>query len=177
VFIGSLYAGMAVLVARFAGAGDAETVNRVVYQGLLTSLALAAFVMLPLGYLAAPALIDLLHAAPDVRGQALGYLRIMLALGAGNLIVFMLGGALRAAGDSRTPFYLALLLTLLNILFNFVLVTGVGLFPSLGTRGAAIGTVTAGGVTAAIGLWLLFSGRLVVRFTPTMSRAIDWHII
>src|SRR5512136_2487933 len=38
VFISSLYTGMAVLVARHAGAGDAASVNRVVYQALLTSI-------------------------------------------------------------------------------------------------------------------------------------------
>ena len=38
VFISSLYTGMAVLVARFAGAGRPDKVNRVVYQAFLTSL-------------------------------------------------------------------------------------------------------------------------------------------
>ena len=39
VFIASLYTGMGVLVARFAGAGEPEKVNRVVQQAFLTSLA------------------------------------------------------------------------------------------------------------------------------------------
>ncbi|MFS8638928.1 MAG: MATE family efflux transporter, partial [Gemmatimonadota bacterium] len=37
VFISSLYTGMGVLVARFAGAGDEEKVNRTVYQAFITS--------------------------------------------------------------------------------------------------------------------------------------------
>src|SRR5574341_33551 len=45
VFISSLYTGMGVLVARFAGAGDALKVNRTVAQAVLTSVALSAFVM------------------------------------------------------------------------------------------------------------------------------------
>src|SRR4029079_19347868 len=36
VFISSLFTGMSVLVARFAGAGDEEKVNRTVYQAFLT---------------------------------------------------------------------------------------------------------------------------------------------
>src|SRR5215471_9762759 len=35
VFVSSLFSGMSVLVARFAGAGDAEKVNRTVYQAFL----------------------------------------------------------------------------------------------------------------------------------------------
>src|ERR1043166_2487010 len=42
VFISSLFTGMAVLVARFAGANEPEKVNRVVYQAFLTSFALSA---------------------------------------------------------------------------------------------------------------------------------------
>src|SRR6476469_10296545 len=37
VFISSVFTGMAVLVARFAGAGDSSKVNRVVYQSFLTA--------------------------------------------------------------------------------------------------------------------------------------------
>ena len=38
VFISSLFTGMAVLVARFAGANQPEKVNRVVYQAFLTAI-------------------------------------------------------------------------------------------------------------------------------------------
>src|SRR5690349_10987114 len=38
VFVMSLYSGMAVLVSRHTGAGNAEAVNRTVYQGFLATL-------------------------------------------------------------------------------------------------------------------------------------------
>ena len=38
VFITSLFTGMSVLVARFAGAGDEEKVDRTVYQAFLTAV-------------------------------------------------------------------------------------------------------------------------------------------
>src|SRR5437667_11778829 len=38
VFINSLFIGMSVLVARFAGAGEHDKVDRVVYQAFLTAL-------------------------------------------------------------------------------------------------------------------------------------------
>jgi Na+-driven multidrug efflux pump len=38
VFMSSLFTGMAVLVARFAGANDHDKVNRVVYQAFLTAI-------------------------------------------------------------------------------------------------------------------------------------------
>ena len=40
---------MSVLVARFAGAGDEEKVDRAVYQAFLTAVGLSFFVMAPIG--------------------------------------------------------------------------------------------------------------------------------
>src|SRR5262249_11525213 len=38
IFISSLFTGMSVLVARFAGAGEEDKVNRTVYQAFLTTI-------------------------------------------------------------------------------------------------------------------------------------------
>src|ERR1044072_1627469 len=73
VFISSLFTGMSVLVARFAGAGDEEKVNRTVYQAVLTFLFIALGIMAPLGYLLSPSLLNLVHAAPDVKAEALPF--------------------------------------------------------------------------------------------------------
>src|SRR2546428_6779904 len=62
VFMTSLFTGMAVLVARFAGANQPEKVNRVVYQAFLTAVVLAVFLAV-VGYTAAPALLDIVNAA------------------------------------------------------------------------------------------------------------------
>ena len=50
VFISSLFTGMGVLVARFAGANDEDRVNRTVYQAFITALVLSLAVLAPLGY-------------------------------------------------------------------------------------------------------------------------------
>jgi Na+-driven multidrug efflux pump len=55
VFIASLFTGMGVLVARFAGANDHEKVNRTVYQAFLTSLVLGLGILAPIGWILAVA--------------------------------------------------------------------------------------------------------------------------
>jgi MATE family, multidrug efflux pump len=177
VFISSLFTGMAVLVARFAGAGDQEAVNRTVYQAFLTAAALAIGVLAPAGYFLAPSLLNLINAAPDVQVQALPYLRLMFVFSFGMLMFFMMGGALRSAGDARTPLYLGVAITLLNIFLNTMLISGFGPFPRLGTTGAALGTVISGAIVAFVSLYLLWSGRLVVHFHKGMSLKPDWKII
>ena len=177
VFISSVFTGMGVLVARFAGANQPDKVNRTVYQACLTTIVLALGIMAPVGYLLSPYLLELVHATPEVRAEALPFLQTMFVYSVGMLMFFMLGGALRAAGDARTPLRLGVALTVLNIALNVMLIPGYGPIPALGTRGAAIGTSTASLLVSGVGLWLLLSGRLVVSFPRTMSWRPDWSIV
>jgi putative MATE family efflux protein len=177
VFIASLFTGMGVMVARFAGANDVDKVNRTVYQAFLTALVLALCVLAPAGYFLSPTLLDLVNATPAVKAEALPFLRTMFVFSVGMLLFFMLGGALRSAGDARTPLRLGIWMTVLNIAFNVILIPGYGPVPALGVRGSAIGTVSASLIVSSIGLWMLLRGKLVVHFPPSMSRRPDWEII
>jgi putative MATE family efflux protein len=176
-FVASLYTGTAVFVARAAGANDADRVNRVVYQAFLGTLLLAALVLAPLGYLFAPALLDVVNASPEVKREALPFLRIMLTCSLGMLVFFMLGGALRAAGDAQTPLRLGLAVTCLNVALNVVLIRGLGPIPAFGTAGAAIGTVTANLIVGGAGILWLFTDRSVIRWTRSMSWRPEWRTI
>ena len=177
VFISSLFTGMGVLVARFTGANEPDKVNRTVYQAFLTSVMLVVFVLAPIGYLASPILLELVNATPDVQAEALPYLRIMFVFSFGMLMFFMLGGALRSAGDAQTPLRLGIALTILNITLNVILIRGLGPIPRFGTTGAAMGTVIAGGVISVYALFRLLGGRWVVQFHRGMSWRPDFAII
>jgi putative MATE family efflux protein len=177
VFINSLFTGMSVLVARFAGACDEEKVNRTVYQAFLTALALSLLVMAPLGYLLSPSLLDLVNAAPEVKAAALPFLRIMFLFSSGMLIFYMLGGALRAAGDARTPMILGVIMTGLNLVLNVILIRGLGPIPAFGTAGSAMGTVIASGLVALYAVVKLWRGGLVVSFPHGRGFGPDWGII
>lgn len=177
VFISSLFTGMGVLVARFAGQDDHEKVNRTVYQAFLTSVLLVVGIMAPIGYFSAPWLLQLVNAAPEVQAEALPYLRIMFVFSFGMLVFFMLGGALRSAGDAQTPLRLGVALTFLNIALNVVLIRGLGPIPAFGTTGAALGTVISAGLVTVYAFVRLFEGRWVVQFHRGLGLRPDWAII
>jgi len=177
VFISSLFTGMGVLVARFTGADEPEKVDRTVYQAFLTSVLLVIGVLAPIGYFVSPTLLRLVNATPEVQAEALPYLRIMFVFSYGMLIFFMLGGALRSAGDAKTPLRLGVAITALNIILNVILIRGLGPIPAFGTTGAAMGTVIAGGLISVYSLIRLFSGTWVVGFHRGMGLKPDWNII
>jgi putative MATE family efflux protein len=177
VFLSSLFTGMSVLVARFAGAGDTEKVDRTVYQAFITAIGLSLLVIAPLGYVLSPWLLDLVNAAPAVKAEALPFLRIMLLYSSGMMVFFMLGGALRSAGDARTPMVLGIAMTVLNLLLNLVLIRGLGPIPAYGTAGSAMGTAIASGLVGVYALYKLWGGGWVVRFPRGHGFGPDWTII
>jgi Na+-driven multidrug efflux pump len=101
----------------------------------------------------------------------------MFVFSIGMMIFFMLSGALRSAGDARTPMRLGIATTVLNIIFNVILIRGFGPIPAFGTRGAAMGTATAFGLVGIYSMWRLLRGGWVVSFPKHEGFAPDWDII
>lgn len=176
VFIMSIFTGMSVLVSRFVGAGDTLEADRTVYQAMLTALALSLLVLAPVGYFLSPALLSFVNATEAVQAEALPYLRIS-CLNVGMLLFFMLSGALRSAGDAKTPMWLGAAMTVLNVVCNVVLIGGMGPIPAMGTTGAAVGTVIAATTVGGYGVWKLWHGGWVVAFPREMGYRADWSII
>ncbi len=177
VFISSLFTGMSVLVARFAGAHEVEKVNRTVYQAFLTAVFLAVGIMAPVGYFLAPYLLDFVSSDAGVKAEALPFLRITFAFSIGLLIFFMTSGALRSAGDAKTPMTLGIVMTVLNLLINIVLIRGMGPIPAFGTAGSAMGTSIATGIVGAYAIYKMWSGGWVVGFPRGQGWAPDWKVI
>lgn len=164
VFINSVYGGVSVLVARFAGADEPEKVDRTFTQAFLFSAVFSIGVFTPVGYVLAPTFLGWIKASAEVQAEALPYLRTLFLGNAGLVLFFLIASTLRAAGDARTPMRLTVLMTAINLVLTVVLVRGFGPIPSFGTRGAALSTVASGAVVAILVLVPLKRRRLVVRF-------------
>jgi putative MATE family efflux protein len=170
VFISSVFTGMGVLVARFAGANEPDKVNRVVYQAFLVAAA-CSVILAGIGYFVSPMLLNLVNAAPAVQAEALPFLRAMFMGMFGLMMFFMLSGAFRAAGDAQTPLRLGVTMTVLTVVFNLILI------PMFGTIGAAYGTIASSTTVAFYGIWRLTRPDAVIHFEKGMSKAPDFTII
>ncbi len=177
VFVGSVFTGMGILIARFAGAGEPEKVNRVASQGFLIAILLVLVVLAPIGVFLSPRLLVWINASPPVVAEALPYLRTLFVFSIGMLFYYMAAGALRAAGDARTPLRLGIVMTALNLVLSVVLIRGLGPIPAFGTLGAAMGTVLSSGIVGGLALYLMFSDTLVIRLRQVNSWRPDWSVI
>jgi Na+-driven multidrug efflux pump len=72
---------------------------------------------------------------------------------------------------------LGISLTAMNVVFNVILIRGLGPIPAFGTRGAAMGTCLASGLLGVYSLYKLWSGGWVVSFPRGQGWGPDWDVI
>jgi len=162
VLIMAISTGAQAFVARYTGAKNPEGVTRVVDQTLILSVVLAAG-MMALGLALSPVLFRIMGAEENVLALGVPYVRIIFGGILFMMLNFIINSILQGAGDSRTPLKILLLINILNVVLNYLLIFGVGFFPRLEVRGAAWGTIISRFVGAAVGMWVLLSGRFVAR--------------
>lgn len=115
--------GSTVLISQFFGARDHEKLKKVISTSYIF-LFLAGIVMSFIGVFSAGFILRAMSVPADVMPEAAAYLRIIFA---GMLATFGYNGVaamLRGLGDSKTPLYLLIASTLMNIILDltFVLV-------------------------------------------------------
>ena len=144
VFIALAYASTP-LIARAMGAGDRDRAAVLAGQSMLIAVVLVV-IGLVVFETAAPQLVRLMGSAPEVEHLAVGYLRLR-GLGLPALLAITVGHAVyRGLGDTRTPMFISLGLSLINVVLDPVLIFGFG----WGLAGAGIATVIAQSAGAAV---------------------------
>jgi putative MATE family efflux protein len=146
------------LIAQYVGARDQVMVNHVAAQTLLTVTVLS-IVLGIVGIIFSPFVIDAMGTAPEVRDNAVAFLRIAFIGLPFAFMYFMFQALLRGTGEVTVPLYIVAGTVLLNFVLDPILIFGKLGLPPLGVRGAATATLISQGVAAAVGLYLMMSGR------------------
>ena len=173
-FLIGLGNGINVLVARFYGARNAESVHKTVHSALLVSL-VAGVLLLAVGLFGSPALLRLLNTKEDLLPGAILYLRVYF-LGMPAMALYNYGNAVFSAiGETQKPLRYLSFAGVLNILLNlfFVIVC------KLDVAGVALASTIAQCVSAGLILRALtrvqdsYALHLrEIRFDPNMTRRI-----
>ena len=126
--------GTTASVARHVGAGDLRGALTQGIDGVWLAVLIGAITTV-VGIVATPWLVGAFGAGGEVAGHATTYLRIAFLGTTPLLVMLATTGVLRGLQDTRTPLVAAVVGNLLNIVFNGLLVYGVGPLPALGLRG------------------------------------------
>lgn len=168
-FFQSIFAGLStgctVIVARLIGEEDEDNARLAVMQALIMCIIIfIAFTVF--GYIFAAPIIKMFFGtvAKDVFELGLMYYKIIL-LGMPFVIIdIVLGGALRGAGDTRTPMYITATINLISLILNSLTVFGVNIgghqfIPAYGVKGSAMSVTIARVIGGFIQLYVLYFGK------------------
>jgi putative MATE family efflux protein len=166
-----------IIVAQRIGANDIRGARHAVGTSA-TFFAGISVVMAVAGLTLSPAILAAMKTPPQSMPLAIAYMRVIFcALPSLYMYAFVMA-VLRAAGDSKTPFYFMLLSVGLDISLNPVFIFGLGPVPRLGIAGSAFATFIAQTVSLTAMMRHLYRRRhlLCLRGEELKLLRIDWRL-
>lgn len=139
-FVLSLNVGVTAVTARRKGQNDRAGANGCLKQALLLSGGLSLLLSIGAIIFAEP-ILRFAGAGDDIISDALDYFRILMVGLFFNSVALTINAAQRGVGKTKISMINNVTANVINIIFNFLLITGQFGFPRLGVKGAAIATV------------------------------------
>lgn len=134
----SFTGGLTAVTAQRFSAGDNEGVRNSVTHSIRASLVLSIALTVLLIAVLKP-LMHILNVPESIFTDSYHFILILSSALVLIVAFNLLSGIIRALGDSRTPLYFLIFSTILNIIFNYVLIK----YANLGVIGSATGTLCA----------------------------------
>src|SRR5205807_10476578 len=148
-------------------------------QGMARGRAVPAFGA-SRGIAPAPRLLAVRGAPPAVTAIGAGYTRTMLGGSATVVLLFLVNAIFRGVGDAAIAMRVLWLANAINIALGPCLIFGLGPFPALGVKGAAIATNIGRGTGALFALSRLVRGSSarvhIKRHHLRLEPAVMWRL-
>ena len=146
--------GMSSLNSRLIGESRFADSSRLISDGLLFA-AMFAVIVGVIGSVIIDPLFRLLGADERTLPFIRDYLNILLVALPPLMLVVIGNSTFRSMGNIRMSATLAACLSVLNITFDPLLIFGLGPFPAMGIRGAAVATLLAASLTLCVSFYVL----------------------
>ena len=173
--LSALAIGSSVLVAQAFGAGDLKRSSQLARQSLLWSV-ICSIPLAIVGYFLAGPVIGIYGVAPDVAQIGTQYLQVTMGTVVVLVALFIGGGVLRGAGDSRTPMVVTGVANVINVGLAYSLIYGHFGLPALGAVGSAWATFIARLIALVLLLGALWQGRNGVTLRTGVSWRPNWAV-
>lgn len=164
-----LNVAVSALVARRKGEQRRENASTVFLTALTLSLIFCAVITAAFLILA-PQMMQLAGSNADTHDDAVVYFRIIIAGTLFNVLTMIINSAQRGSGNTRLSMITNLTSSVVNVIFNYLLIGGNFGFPKLGIRGAAIATVLGTVVSAAMAVFSLTRHSSYIRIQDILAK-------
>ncbi|HEY1200953.1 MAG TPA: MATE family efflux transporter, partial [Niastella sp.] len=150
------------LVARRIGEKNPEAASKAGMQSLLIAFFITVIVSIA-GLIFAPDILRLMGASAETVRIGTPFTRIIFGGSIVIMLLFLINGIFRGAGDASMAMRSLWLANICNIILCPVLIHGFGPVPALGITGAAMATTIGRGIGVLYQLYHLFSGKRIIK--------------
>jgi len=155
--------GATAMVARRTGESDQDGASHAAAQAVLLGLIVSVFIAV-IGVGFAEPMLRLFSDEENLIQTGVPYVRIMMGTNAVIVFLFLFNSIFRGTGEARYAMWALALSSVLNIVLDVTLIFGLGPFPELGLKGAAIATSIGRGVGVLLQLVLLLRSHTTIRW-------------
>lgn len=158
------------MIARRVGEGNIDATGKVATNAVLLTVVLSGFMGL-FFFFNGDQVLRWMGASETTVAEGSGYTSILLGFNVVLMLLFVLNGIFRGAGNAAIAMRTLWLANGLNIILDPIFIFGWWLIPEMGVEGAAIASCTGRGVGVLYQLYHLLGGKSLVKV-----RAADWKI-
>jgi putative MATE family efflux protein len=173
--LSALSVGSSILVAQAVGAENLDRASNLARQSLVWSVLLSVPLAV-VGYILAGPIIGVFGLAPEVSHIGVQVLRVTVATVVVLVALIIGSGALRGAGDSKTPMRVTAIANVVNLGLAYGLIYGHFGLPALGAVGSAWATFIARGLALALLLRALWKGKNGIHISGRAGWKPDWTV-
>ncbi len=150
------------IVARRVGEKNEEGASRAAVQAIILGVTVSLITGVA-GFMLADEILRLMGATESMIAEGAGYTRIAFGTNVVIMLLFLLNGIFRGAGDASLAMASLWVANIINIILDPLFIFGIGPFPELGVMGAAVATSIGRGIGVIFQLAILLRGWGIVK--------------
>lgn len=163
------------MISRYIGQKDEAAASRVAKQSMYLAVGVSLLMGVP-GVIFAEDILRFMGGSEALIASGVNYTRIAFGSNVVIMLLFLLNGIFRGAGDAAYAMRALWIANGINILLDPLLIFGWGPIPAMGVTGAAVATTIGRGVGVAFQLYVLFGGRGTIQLRAGGWR-LDWDLL
>ena len=154
--------GTTAMIARRVGEKDNEGASIAAVQSIYLAFIIAVPIMIA-GLLFSKDFLRLMGASEAIIAEGAGYTRLIFGSNIIVILLFLINGVFRGAGDAALAMRSLWIANTINIILDPMFIFGIGPFPEWGIEGAAIATVIGRTAGICYQIYHLAKGRGIVK--------------
>lgn len=154
------------VVARRIGEKDTVAAAKAGIQAIIIAFVINTIISV-FGFIYAKDILLLMGASQEAADYGMNFTRIMIGGSLCIMLLFLINGIFRGAGNAAIAMRSLWLANICNIILCPILINGFGPIPAFGLIGAAIATTTGRSIGVLYQMYHLFNGRGILKIIPS----------